>query len=114
MSLPKSFVFRTEAYPQYEHLATVVGDRVSVQWHPEHLAHISSRGNAVWKESHISNVESWIENSGWIIVRHVPDGIEARIAYFQVHIDALEENLTSLQQAFDVLKQFALKKEIHG
>lgn len=68
-----------------------------------------------WKESgnmpagsvvlHENNVRANITSGAWIVQDGAVDSFALRVAYFQQHIDAVEENLASLKKAFEELKQ---------
>jgi len=59
--------------------------------------------------AHYSNdvVYAMIRKGTWVLLEEVEDNISTRIAFFQQHIDALQENFESLCKAYEELKKSA-------
>lgn len=54
-------------------------------------------------------VETHIRNGAWQVI---DQAVVSRVEYFQVHIDAVQENLDSLKKGFEQLKKDVLKGSI--
>lgn len=54
-------------------------------------------------------VRNRMASGRWKLIASKEDSFQQRVDFFQVHIDAVEENLKSLKDAFQILKNSVVK-----